>query len=620
MSDLWHSVEGRERLKKSQSVWIAACVMMSLVLVLLVALNPGFAVREVQDSLLRRSGLELQAAQSRLTVMPFGLEMKDVKILAGDGSGRQIVSAPIVRVPLQWRSLLTRKIKLASVEVQQPVATLVVDQNGSLGWSGKGDAIDTAVTQNSVPGEPLKILVTDGSFQLFDQRSQQSFQVEQTNASLEIDRAGRLDLAGTVSLAQQFTQVEAHIASLARLADDGTPFDLMLKASPLQVNFSGRLSLQGALSMAGTFTAASDNFANVLQWAGRQKVPEGLALPINLAGPVDLTGKIVKSPDLTLTAGSTTLKGKLAIDLSGAVPRVSGQLSTDALRLALPAARTQAANESTPEPVLTETRFDLSSLSSLNADLGISAFTAALGPVALGATTLSIKGENGSYTFGLDETGMLGGTGGGSLHLDGASAVPQAALRFTGHGIDATQLLSLFGGKGWLQGTGDVSLDVSGAGITGEEMISTLKGKAELSMPKGQIAGVDIAGSIQQAASNLVEGWLNRTDAATAVTNATAQFTVQDGIAAIDQGSATVAGVDLKASGDVDLLRRAIDLRLVPAESGGLAVRAVGPWQKPRLKADISDVVGIPGVEIDGKDVNKAAKKAKKLFKKVIGN
>lgn len=508
--------------------------------------------------------------------------------------------------------------------IDTPAINLVVDQNGSTGWSGKGDAIDEAVAQNSAPGEPLHVVVSNGTLKVLDERNGQSFAVDQITADLAFDRTGTLDMTGSAAIAQQFTTIESHVASLPRLSDDGTPFDLSLKAPALAANFSGRLSLREALSLAGTFTAESDNAGALLHWLGGSKPLEKFTLPVSASGPIDLTGRIFKSSDVGLTIGDMAFKGKIGVDASGFVPLVTGQLSTDALKLALPAPQPAAAAEAnSKQPVSGPQQFDLSALKTVDADINLSAFSAVLGPLELGSTTLTAQGKGGRYDISLAETSLFGGMGSGTLHLDGSGATPQAGLKFSGTGLDFGKLMAATGVGSWLSGTGDLSLDVNGAGKSSEELISTLQGKSSMSLPQGDIKGFDVASSIQQAASALINGWVSRADASTAITNLTADFTLKDGIATTEGSNATLAGVDVAMVGDVDMLRRAVDLRLTPAKGSSgvpLAVRVVGPWEKPKLKADLSDALGIPGAEVDGKDVQKAAKKAKKFLKKVIGN
>lgn len=99
MTDLWHNAEWRERLKQSQSIWITACILVSLALVLLVALNSGFAYREAQAFLERRTGLDLQAGSSRLTLMPFGLQMSDVSCSRGMAAADKLLPLRLSQSP-----------------------------------------------------------------------------------------------------------------------------------------------------------------------------------------------------------------------------------------------------------------------------------------------------------------------------------------------------------------------------------------------------------------------------------------------------------------------------------------------------------------------------------------
>jgi AsmA protein len=129
-----------------------------------------------------------------------------------------------------------------------------------------------------------------------------------------------------------------------------------------------------------------------------------------------------------------------------------------------------------------------------------------------------------------------------------------------------------FTGQGWITGTLDADVAVSGYGTSLAAIISTLKGVATFKVRDGALLGLD-----PKAAQHAAEGW-GPAGASTPFTDFSASFTVADGIATT--GDLKLASPDntVEASGQVDLLRRAIDLSVQP---GPATIK--GLWGAPSI-------------------------------------
>jgi AsmA protein len=140
-------------------------------------------------------------------------------------------------------------------------------------------------------------------------------------------------------------------------------------------------------------------------------------------------------------------------------------------------------------------------------------------------------------------------------------------------------------------------VDVSAQGQTQEELVSTLKGTASLSLPQGQIAGTDLPGLFATVREKIVEGW-SAASGNTPLTAVDAKVTLEDGLATLSSGTAALATYPLSLSGTVDLLRRALDLRLgfPQPEAAPLPVPVIiqGNWSAPRIYPDVPDILNNP--------------------------
>ena len=167
--------------------------------------------------------------------------------------------------------------------------------------------------------------------------------------------------------------------------------------------------------------------------------------------------------------------------------------------------------------------------------------------------------------------------------LDGAGPVPVFAAAFKSN--DAQGLISRLAGIAWLEGKGNMSASLTARGRTQQEMVATLKGSVEVALEQGRIKGFDIVKVLAAVGHAIQQGWPASGD--TAFSNLAASFTIADGIATVKDLKLEHPSLSMTAAGDVDLLRRAIDLRADPrlitgagGETSGLPVAVVvkGPW------------------------------------------
>ena len=268
-ANMWHATDWRERLKGATGLWIIGAALATFTMLLVIALNPSFATRGLQDLLQRRAGLHLEASEARLQMFPnLALRLGNVRLTTLDSNARQVMQAQALTVPMSLRSLLSRKLQPAAITLEKPVFNLLVDAEGNIGWSGKSDALDRAVAENSIPGEPLLVTTEDGELKVLDERHGVSFAVSQMALRMGIDGTGAMELAGTAAIASQFVRIDAQLASLPRLGEDGSPLDLHITAPALDGAFAGRLALRGGIGLAGTFAAKSGDAGKLAAWLG----------------------------------------------------------------------------------------------------------------------------------------------------------------------------------------------------------------------------------------------------------------------------------------------------------------------------------------------------------------
>jgi AsmA protein len=111
----------------------------------------------------------------------------------------------------------------------------------------------------------------------------------------------------------------------------------------------------------------------------------------------------------------------------------------------------------------------------------------------------------------------------------------------------------------------------------------------------GAIAGPDIVAMLGQASQRILTGWSLDTPSRTAFSSLAVDVTMADGIATLGAAALDAPGLKVSVTGDIDFLRRAVDLRADPKliaadrDVSGLPVKIVvnGPWGAPRIYPDV---------------------------------
>ena len=473
------------------------------------------------------------------------------------------------------------------------------------------------------------------------------FAIELRNAALKaVDKAHNLsisvtDITGEVALGEDgtlaaqllgllngaATTLDLTIDDVVRLRHKGSPADVRLASGESQVVLSGRLGMARDLTFDGSVAAESPDVRRFLKVLGLDLKGFAAATPVALDAGLSISKSRASFNNLAFSLGAMQAKGVIDIQAASPRPQVKADLAFNAIDINAYRAVPKATPATAPldlAPNLqkdwSEQPFDLSDLKALDAGIILTADSFTAGAITTGAVTLKANLVDGGLTAEVATDALHGGKGQLKLTLAQAETA-KLALDFSTENTDAKAFLTEAFGVTFLNGPVNLSAALTAEGQSPAQLVSTLAGAATLTLGNGSIAGLDLAVLAGLVARDDAEGWGMAAKAATTLTSAKASATFGDGIATLKDTYMQAAGLGLSVTGNVDLLRRAIDLQAQPSTGGGttfpVAIRARGPWDKPKLTAkleadDLSDEI---------EDVAKdAAKKAKKALKKLFDN
>ena len=157
------------------------------------------------------------------------------------------------------------------------------------------------------------------------------------------------------------------------------------------------------------------------------------------------------------------------------------------------------------------------------------------------------------------------------MTLDGSGAIPAFALALKGDLADAARLLAPLAGLSVVDGKGSLTAAFSAHGQTQQEMIATLQGEAEMNLTAGAVNAPTIKTILPPG---------------TAFTALNASLAAADGIIAVKSLNLNGPSSAITATGEIDLLRQALELRVSTATTGAHIVK--GPWTEPKINSDVA--------------------------------
>ena len=323
---------------KKRLVWIGVVIVLGLFAAGVWAfIQPGFAIAEAQDYVMRKTGRTLLVnGGARLEFLPqLSVRLDDVFLSNPEGRDGNFARAASAHLPLHLSDLIRRKLRIREIALDEPVFNFLIDREGRGNWvtGGKSGPANNEQPNNDSPKDPLTFGVEGGSASFLDERSGQAFSLEDASAKIVIGEDGELAVQGTAALNKQFATIGAEVKSLRRVDEDGSPFDLTITAPALTVNFTGRLATREGITLAGAIDASSPDLRQLAKWLGPEIAGNTGLKNFSLAGALDSKRAVFNLTKASVALDGMVANGDVTLDLTKKTPNVSATLSTDIFSL-----------------------------------------------------------------------------------------------------------------------------------------------------------------------------------------------------------------------------------------------------------------------------------------------
>lgn len=577
---------------------VSAVAVLILLLAFMVVLMPKDQVLALAErEFARTTGRQISIGPSaRVSIWPvLGVSAGPVRIANADwAQDPALLSADQIGIGLDMAALLSGQVRITEVVLEAPVLSLERDAQGRGNWALGQPAAAPATPAGSeglAQGLPLESLqIRNGQLRL--RPSPDAAVIELTEVDLQTAVPlfdGPVSVSAEALKNGQPITLEAEVASLAGFLG-GKLGDLQLTATAgtNRLTFTGRATASPAMAEGRVEIDLPDRPAlETMQGAPLPDLPQGYGAE-QLAAKADLT--LTRDGSLHLRGAEITTDGHLwsaEIDLQPGKtrPRLTGRLQTESLPLPME----DGSGDGAPADGWPTTPIDASALGQLDADLALSAQSVAVGGVTLGPTRARLQLDDARAVLVLSEVQAYGGEAKGQIVVNARKGLSTSA-KLGVNGLDTQALLADLAGSDRLIGKADLQLDLLASGTTVAALMASLSGKASLSMGKGEVAGLDIAGMLRTMDPGYVgEGKRTVFDRLSVST------TLKDGVATSEDLALTSTLFTAGGTGSVDLGQRKISYRLLPQlaakadGSAGLTVPVLisGPWAKPQVRLDL---------------------------------
>lgn len=523
-----------------------------------------------------------------------------------------LFQAEALSVDINLGALLGGDLKIKGIEAIAPVINLERSKDGQQNW-------DFSADEGGVPGAatPFTLdegVIRGGTIRFVDADEDRSLALDDVDLTLEVpDYSGPFTLTvAALSGGQPVTLDLSGEVFSAFTEGRVVPLTVKLMAGDAAVAFEGRggfspMAFEGALA-----ADLSDLPALGRLWGADLSQPgPGLGQEVlTVSGQLTLDGSgaaFLRGAEIT--ADSNRLTGDFDLTPGEDRPKLMGQLVAGPLTFA---ATGDGGNggASAATTGWSSDAIDVSALGAMDAEIGFSAPSMALGGLVFGEVRGVVTVDRARAVIDLKGAEAYGGTVTGDFVINGRGGLSVGG-RLKLVGLETQPLFTDLTGWDRLVSTGDFSVEFLGVGNSIAAIMASLEGQGALALGPGEIRGLDIASMLQTLEPDHVGD---------------GQKTIFDSLS----GSYVIAGgvlsnSDLKmaspyftatGSGEVDIGRQRLDYRLRPTAlqaedgTGGVMVPLLitGTWAEPRFQLDLEGIAR-EKMEEEAKELEKRAKK-----------
>lgn len=462
---------------------------------------------------------------------------------------------------LRFFPLLIGRVEIADVSLERPTITVDIAADGRTNWSG----LIEALSRNQKPGASRaaafsEMRIDNGTLVMRDHGRKTEAKLTDIDFSLAWPSISKsFGATGRFVWHEEPMDASLTIADFpAALGGNRTGIKLRLAGAPIKAAFEGSISVKPTLRIEGTLAADASSLRDALIWSGHKPLPGGgfghftIKARTNVMGGtiglssvnVELDGNSAEGVLTFATDGRQTLQGTLAADKLDLTPYVS-------------TVRLLTANQRE----WNSTRIALDGLNGMDLDLRLSAGNVIASNAKFGRTAIAANLRGGHLVVTVGEAQAYGGVIKGSLALASfeKGVDVKSQLQFTD--VDLESCLGQLFGLRRLEGKGNMSLAVEGAGNSVLDVTRTLHGDASLVGRNGALAGLNIEQLLRRLERRPLSGGGEFRSGRTPYDKIAVGLKIEKGMVAVEDVKLEGSAVRLGLAGSASIPQRELDLK-----------------------------------------------------------
>src|SRR5438128_2806279 len=488
--------------------------------------------------------------------------------LKGGGTTDPALQVDVLTANLRLLPLLLRRFEIADVMMLRPHIRVIREAGGESNWTPFVERIARTMrpgAENQVSFSEIRI--QDGVLNYEDATNHVSEVLGDIDLSLAWPSISR-SFAATGQFDWRGERVDGSVSAsdfVAALSGDRSGLKARLASAPLKLAFDGTVANRTSMMMEGTVTIDSLSLRNALRWMG-QATPGGgfgrfaLKARANVVGAsvaltnvnVELDGNVAEGVMTFANNGRQTLQATLAAGALDFTPYIS------TFRLLASGARDW-----------NRQLFDMTSLSTTDLDMRLSAAKVTVGPTKLGRTAFGANLRAGALALSVGEALMYGGIAKGSFGIARSDAAADVKAQFQFTDVDLQACASELFAINKLSGRGNLNVSLLASGTSPFGLASSLDGTATLTGHDGAIAGFNVEQLLKRLERRPLSGGGNFRSGSTPYDSLNVAVRFNDGIATAEDIRLEGPATRLTLTGTASVPTREYDLkgvaRLTPA-------------------------------------------------------
>ena len=583
------------------------------------------------------------------TVLPrLGFETGGVALANPPGADSpEMVRLRAVELELRIWPLLDGVLEIDRFVLVEPQIDLEVDAQGKPNWefgTPAEDKPDAPSEQPEARSEPDSgpdgdfggieqasggyvteirlgdIRIENGALSYKNAQDGASEQIDGINVTLRLpDLASSLQADGSLEYKGETITVQLNADQPAALLQGGaSPVALTVETAPAKISFDGQFAAGSpedtpGPGVTGRLDLQVGAIRDLAAWLAEPIAFEGEGLKsLKLSGQLDAGPKQVALTDASVGLDAIEGTAELRADLSGAIPKVKGQLDLGAVDLDpyLPPPSEGTGQDSgdssggSESPGWSVEPIVIPPIEGAEVDFALSLQSLTMQKIEIGKTALTLQIAENTVKAALKEMALYEGAATGTFDLALSNGVPAIEQQFQLNGLSALPFLSAVADFDQLEGKANAQFDLSTSGDSELALVRTLNGKGSVSFTDGAIVGLNIAGMVRNAAAAFLDSSAaerRKTDFG----ELSGSFVIRDGILTNDDMRLQAPVLRINGRGQVDLPARTVNYLIEPKAAATLEgqggsqdaagvlvpVAIQGPWDDLSYKPDLSGVL-----------------------------